>query len=49
MYLNHMANVLTHNLNSWLNDNELHLSIEKPAIQSLHPVKIRLITNSMLK
>jgi hypothetical protein len=27
--LNYMANVLMHNLNSWLNDNKLHLSIEK--------------------
>jgi hypothetical protein len=28
--LNHMANVSVHNLNSWLNDNKPHLSIEKP-------------------
>jgi hypothetical protein len=27
--LNHMANVLMRYLNSWLNDNKLHLSIEK--------------------
>jgi hypothetical protein len=30
--LNHMANVLMHNLNSWLNDNKLHLSIEKTCL-----------------
>jgi hypothetical protein len=35
MDLNHMANVLMHNLNSWLNDNKLHLSIEKNLLYSL--------------
>jgi hypothetical protein len=47
--LNHMANDLMHNLNSWLNDNKLHSGIEKHAIHLLHLVKQRLITNLMLK
>jgi hypothetical protein len=37
--LNHMANVLMHNLNSWLNDNKLHLSIEKTCYTVFTPSK----------
>jgi hypothetical protein len=37
--LNHMANVSMHNLNSWLNDNKLHLSIEKTCYTVFTPIK----------
>jgi hypothetical protein len=47
--LNHMAIVSVHNLNNWMNNNELHLSIGKPIMPFSHLVKQRLITNLMLK
>jgi hypothetical protein len=34
-----MANVLMHNLNSWLNDNKLHLSLEKTCYTAFKPSK----------
>jgi hypothetical protein len=37
--LNHMANVLVHNLNNWLNDNKLLLSIEKTCFIVFTPCK----------
>jgi hypothetical protein len=37
--LNHMANVLMHNLNSWLNHNNLHVSIEKTCYTVFTPSK----------
>jgi hypothetical protein len=38
--LNHKANILMHNFNSWLNHNKLHLSIENTCYTVCTPCKI---------